>query len=105
KLRQYPELLWLTEPSAAANIATTSKTTYSLSLFDKKIPAFDIAIRSLIYLHLLIQGSRQSYAQLCQLQPAENSITFKQFQTAHRQLIYFLNSPKHFDNTLKILET
>lgn len=105
KLRQYPELLWLTEPSAAASIATTGKTTYSLSLFDKKIPAFDVAIRSLIYLHLLIQGSRQSYAQLCQLQPGENSITFKQFQTAHRQLMHFLNSPKHFDNTLKILET
>ncbi|QVE49419.1 hypothetical protein SBV42_01405 [Chlamydia crocodili] len=105
KLRQYPELLWLTEPSAAASITSTSKTAYSLSLFDKKIPAFDVAIRSLIYLHLLIQGSRQSYAQLCQLQPSEDSITFKQFQTTHRQLIYFLNSPKHFDNTLKILET
>ncbi|BAE80893.1 conserved hypothetical protein [Chlamydia felis Fe/C-56] len=106
KLRQYPELLWLTEPSSTTEgITTTFRTAYSLSLFDKKLPAFDVAIRSLIYLHLLIQGSRQSYAQLCQLQPSENNITFKQFQTAHRQLIYFLNSPKHFDNTLKILET
>ncbi|WP_415926564.1 hypothetical protein [Chlamydia vaughanii] len=105
KLRQYPELLWLTEPSAAAGGLTTSRSNYSLTLFDKNVPALDVAIRSLIYLHLLIQGSRQSYAQLCQLQPTENSITFKQFQTTHRQLIHFLNSPKHFDNTLKILET
>ncbi|EPP38667.1 hypothetical protein CP10881SC42_0101 [Chlamydia avium] len=106
KLRQYPELLWLAEPSVALNNSPSiSKSNYSLSLFEKKIPTLDIAIRSLIYLHLFIQGSRQSYGQFCQLQSPEDCLSFKQFQTIHKQLILFFNAPKHFDNTLKILET
>ncbi|ANG65958.1 hypothetical protein [Chlamydia gallinacea] len=107
KLRQYPELLWLAEPSTISNnvLSGNFKTHYSLSLFERKIPTLDVAIRSLIYLHLFIQGSRQAYGQLCQLQSPEDSLSFKQFQTIHKQLMLFLNSPKHFDNTLKILET
>ena len=80
KLRQYPELLWLAEPSTISNnvLSGNFKTHYSLSLFERKIPTLDVAIRSLIYLHLFIQGSRQAYGQLCQLQSPEDSLSFKQ---------------------------
>nr|CRI42999.1 Putative lipoprotein [Chlamydia pneumoniae] len=107
KLRQYPELLWLTESGGAPLLTSTPiDMAYSEKLFNKKVPALDIAIRSMIHLHLLIQGSRQSYMQLSQILPSEEGgMTFKQFQTAHKQLLFFLNSPKSFDNTLRILET
>lgn len=106
KVRQYPELLWLAEPSSSANFLSSPQgTVFSQNLFDKQVPAFDLAIRSIMYLHLLIQGSRQAYTQFEQLQPGESEISFKQFQTLHKQLTLFLNSPKNFDDTLKILET
>lgn len=106
KVRQYPELLWLAEPSSAAScLSQPQGTTFSQNLFDKQVPAFDMAIRSIMYLHLFIQGSRQAYAQFEQLQPGETEISFKQFQTLHKQLSLFLNAPKNFDDTLKILET
>ncbi|ANH78670.1 hypothetical protein [Candidatus Chlamydia sanziniae] len=107
KLRQYPELLWLAEPlHSDISSSLPMRMSYAESFFNKKIPVLDIAIRSLIHLHLLICGSRQSYMQLLQMLPSEEGgLTFKQFQTAHKQLVFFLNFPKGFDNTLKILET
>nr|WP_231911709.1 hypothetical protein [Chlamydia serpentis] len=106
KLRQYPELLWLIESTGAPSISHPIDMVYSEKFFNKKVPALDIAIRSIIHLHLLIQGSRQSYIQVSQIAPTEEGgITFKQFQSAHKQLLFFLNSPKSFDNTLRILET
>ncbi|WP_100934253.1 hypothetical protein [Candidatus Chlamydia corallus] len=107
KLRQYPELLWLTESGGAPLVTSYPvDTMYSEKLFNKKVPSLDIALRSMIHLHLLIQGSRQSYMQLSQILPSEEGgMTFKQFQTTHKQLLFFLNSPKSFDNTLRILET
>ena len=106
KLRQFPELLWLTEPSTLSLKTPLSVgTSYSLALFNKKVPAFDITMRSLIYLHLLMQGSRQAYAQLAQMTFSEEAMTFKQYQSLHKQLSGFLNSSKGFDNPLKILET
>lgn len=101
KVRQYPELLWLTDPSGVA-ASPSSGQTFSTSIFEKNVPAFDTAIRSLIYLHLLLQGSRHAYGQIVLM---GTSMTFKQFQSIHKQLNRFLNSPKNFDDALKILET
>ena len=106
KVRQYPELLWLVEPSSSgASLKLPSGVVFSPQLFQKKIPAFDIAVRSLIHLHLLIQGSRQAYAQLIQLQANDSPLTFKQFLSLHKQLTLFLNSPKEFYDSIKVLET
>ena len=106
KVRQYPELLWLVEPSSAgASLKAPSGTIFSPLLFQKKVPAFDVAVRSLIHLHLLVQGSRQAYAQLIQLQANESPLTFKQFLSLHKQLTLFLNSPKEFYDSIKVLET
>ncbi|WP_236558919.1 hypothetical protein [Chlamydia sp. 17-3921] len=106
KLRQFPELLWLTESSGNPLSQTIFfKDSYSHSLFNKKVSAFDVTMRSLIYLHLIAQGSRQSYTQLIQMLPSEGRMTFKQYQTIHKQLESFLKAPKQFDNTFKILET
>lgn len=106
KVRQYPELLWLVEPSSTgASLKSPSGAIFSPTLFQKKVPAFDIAVRSLIHLHLLIQGSRQAYAQLIQLQTSESPLTFKQFLALHKQLTLFLNSPKEFYDSVKVLET
>ncbi len=106
KVRQYPELLWLTEPSSlSSSLAMPEGAVFSPYLFGKKLPAFDMAMRSMIYLHLLLQGARQAYSQFVQLQPNTETLSFKQFQTAHKQLLFFVNSPKNFDNTVKVLET
>ncbi|WP_238318219.1 hypothetical protein [Chlamydia ibidis] len=106
KLRQYPELLWLTEPTPLSNtLENPLGSVFSPALFGKQLPALDIALRSMVTLHLFIQGSRQAYTQLSQLYTTDDRLTFKQFQSVHRQLIHFLNSAKQFDDMLKILET
>lgn len=105
KLRQYPELLWLLEPSLAARQLQPSSSSYSQTLFSRNTPALDAALRSLVYLHLLAQGSRSAYSQFCQLQSADNTISLKQFQSMHKQFAHFLHAPKPCEDTLKILET
>ncbi|WP_213358307.1 hypothetical protein [Chlamydiifrater phoenicopteri] len=110
KLRQYPELLWLADVPANLSSQRSSFEENSQHpsevLFERESPGFDDTIRSLIYLHLLLNGSRLSYVTLTRLiKPTEALPSFKLFQSLHKQLVKYLNSPKAFDNSVKILET
>lgn len=111
KLRQYPELLWLLETQTAPTHQESPENSSLMKrpswvLFQKESPEFDIAIRNLVQLHLLLKGSRLAYSSFLQWHPNSNhAITFKQFQMAHKQLSLFLMSPKPFDDALKLLET
>ncbi|WP_246481868.1 hypothetical protein [Chlamydiifrater volucris] len=110
KLRQYPELLWLADVPAhlsAQRLNTDEGSQHSSeTLFERESPEFDSTIRSLIYLHLLLNGSRLSYVTLTKLVKSNEALpSFKLFQSLHKQLVKYLNSPKAFDNSVKILET
>ena len=92
--KQYPEAGWLA--NSAVHVTSEgiaeSQGSYSAQLYGQQFIEFDRTMMTLHCLQLILDGSRASYEQFTQDQPARAKLSWESFQELHKEGLELLKS-------------